>query len=518
MEKVLLMSENVVVVISIITTILFLGMLKSNKIDKSKVKVLFLFYCNFIVNLCGLYYLQNYFNPGHVLVCIITIFCAINLIISLKFKIYNKNMGVFLLMIVIFFVLLGYTMYTEHYERQHDTRDFINYQYGGHFGYIGYIFYNNSLPNFSPVDYWCFYNPPLFYIISAIFMKFQTAIGASLAIGLENLQLMSLIYTMTFNLYVYKILKEMKIEKSIVYVLAFVGLSPAMIIMSGSLNNDILSIMLSTMAIYYTIKWYNEDTLLNLIKIALTISLAIMTKISAALIAVAIAFVFLTKVTKNKEKFKKYVLNFTIFALIALPIGLWYPIKNLVLYDVPITYVQSVDPSNAANISRFSSLERLFKISKENLETINVVMEGDKIDYNIYLSTLKSFIVDEQMNYEENLAMNISIHIVFIVAILISILFIVNLIYVIKNYKKINNHWLLFFGTIFILTIISYIKFSFDYPYTFTMNFRYIVPTLISFAVITGTASEHNKKLLYVNGSFITVFCIASVVLFANLL
>jgi hypothetical protein len=120
-----------------------------------------------------------------------------------------------------------------------------------------------------------------------------------------------------------------------------------------------------------------------------------MTKISTALIAVAIAIVFLKKVIENKKDFTRYVKHFSIFALIALPIGLWFPIKNFVLYDIPFTYVQSVDDDNDANISKYSTLERFFKINDGQLESINIDMSKENAEYNLYTTTIKSYIVDE---------------------------------------------------------------------------------------------------------------------------
>ena len=175
-------------------------------------------------------------------------------------------------------------------------------------------------------------------------------------------------------------LTELNIKKSIIPTILFISLSPAMVIMSGSINNDILSITLATIAIYYTLIWYKKDDLKTLLKIALTIGLSIMTKISTALIAVAKAVVFLKKVIENKKDFFKYVKHFSIFALIALPIGLWFPIKNLVLYDIPFTYVQSVDEDNDANISKYSTFERFFKINDNQLDSINIDMSKENAD------------------------------------------------------------------------------------------------------------------------------------------
>ncbi len=286
--------------------------------------------------------------------------------------------------------------------------------------------------------------------------------------------------------------------------------------MSGSINNDMLSISLSTMAIYYTIIWYKDDSLKTLLKIALSISLAIMTKINSALIAIAIAFVFLTKVIKNKDELSKYIWHFTIFAIIALPIGLWFPIKNLVLYDVPITYVQSVDESSGANISKYTVFDRLFKINGNHLDSININMGPETPEYNVFITTLKSFIVDEHIDYENNKILNIIVPGLFCLSILLSIFYLIHIFYVLINRKKISN-WIYFFLLIGIMQIGSYISFCFNYPFTFTMNFRYIIPSLITYAVITSLAADDNKKLYYLNTITNIVFSCLSIMMFTNI-
>lgn len=457
------------------------------------------------------------FTYGHLFIIGIIIFNIIISIILKKKKIYNSKIKIFLSFSTISAIYIGYISYTPFWARQHDSRSFVDYQYGGHFGYIGYIFFNNHLPIASPKDYWCFYNPPLFYIISTIFMKIQTFYGLTIETGLEGLQIISALYTIIFDIYVYRILKELNITRTIKSLLLFVALSPAIVIMSGSLNNDILSIMLSTMAIFYCIKWYKSDSLKDLLKIAFTISFAIMTKISTALIAIAIAFVFLVKVIQNKNDIVKYIKYFSLFALLSLPIGLWFPIKNLIIYNVPLTYVQSVDEDNDANISKYSAFERFFTISDGHLDTINIDMSKENAEYNIFITTLKSFIVDEYIDCSNDDTLKISISLIFYCSILIAILFIINLIYILKNYKEINNKWILFFLLLFILEVASYIKFCFDYPFTFTMNFRYIVPTLISYSAITGIACEKSKKLFLFNSTVIDLFLALSVLIFISL-
>ena len=128
-----------------------------------------------------------------------------------------------------------------------------------------------------------------------------------------------------------------------------------------------------------------------------------MAKVSAALMAIVIAVLFILRVFPNRNCWKKYLLHFGIFAIIALPIGLWFPIKNWILYQIPPTYVQSIDPDTPINLSSFSIDERFFTISsRETVSNVNVIMDGEHRDYNLFFTTLKSFVLDEHIDYSEN--------------------------------------------------------------------------------------------------------------------
>ena len=452
-------------------------------------------------------------NYGVIISCIGIIVFGIGFLILDKTKKINKNNIIYLLYGLLIFVYAGYILNTNCGTRQHDTRS-LNWENGGHFGYIQYILENWKLPDVNPSQYWCFSNPPFFYFISAIFIKFQNLIGRIEYQAIENLQFLSMFYILTTIIYLNKILEILKIEKLKNYIVCLVGLSPVIVYLTGSLNNDSLALMLSIMSIFYTIDWYKNTKFFSLIKLALAISLAIMTKINSGIIAIPIAIIFLVKFINEKENFKKYILYYLIFALIALPIGLWFPIRNLIKYDIPITYVQEVveGEQHDAYLGKYSILQRFFGISKSNLETVNFSFEKDKADYNIFLSTIKSFIVDEQIDYSENLILKISIYLLFFISVGIFIIFLISLIKIDK--KDILN---VFFSLIFVVELIFYIKFCIDYPYSFSMNFRYIVPVLVSMVVIIGKYVQINKKMLKISENLIFIFALFSLILFINI-
>lgn len=456
---------------------------------------------------------ENIENDYGITIIIVGFFILFSIFIVLdKLKLIKGEHIKYFIFSFIFIIYIGYIINTNCATRQHDTRS-LDWENGGHFGYINYILENKKLPDFNPTTKWCFSNPPLFYILSAIFVKIQNLFGRQGYQAIENLQYLTVFFTMSFLAYTYKILELLEIKKMKNFLILFIGLSPAIVYLSGSLNNDVLSIFLLVIAIYYTIKWYKQSKFKDLIVIALSISLAMMTKINSAIIAIPIAIVFLIKLIKEKQCIKKYILYYCVFGLIALPIGLWFPVKNLIKYNVPITYIQTVveGKENPGYIGQKGLINRIFTADKEHLKTLNLKFEKGKSDYNIFLTTLKSFMVDEQIDYSSSLILKIALYGMFGINIIFLVFFIIS---IFENKISIES---IFLYLILVFEILFYIKFCINYPYAFTMNFRYIVPTIIVLGVGLGQLAEKNNKIKNVVQNLIILYTLFSVILFINI-
>lgn len=193
-------------------------------------------------------------------------------------------------------------------------------------------------------NYGQFYHPPLHHLMSAMWLKLVDGIIQNEDSLLESLQFVTLIYSMLIIVITYKMLKELKIkgiyQEFILIVMAF---HPTFIILSGSINNDLLSILLIFYSTYRLIKWYQQQNLKNTILLAIATGLAVMAKSSGAIISVPISYIFLLQFYRNfkkakvkKEVLKKYVGLFTIFGVISLSLGLWYQIRNYQLFRTTI--------------------------------------------------------------------------------------------------------------------------------------------------------------------------------------
>ena len=151
---------------------------------------------------------ENIENDYGITIIIVGFFILFSIFIVLdKLKLIKGEHIKYFIFSFIFIIYIGYIINTNCATRQHDTRS-LDWENGGHFGYINYILENKKLPDFNPTTKWCFSNPPLFYILSAIFVKIQNLFGRQGYQAIENLQYLTVFFTMSFLVYIYKILES----------------------------------------------------------------------------------------------------------------------------------------------------------------------------------------------------------------------------------------------------------------------------------------------------------------------
>jgi len=257
----------------------------------------------------------------------------------------NKEKIIIAIIFIIATILrIIYIQETPYNVRQHDLWDL---EREGALKYIYTIYETGKLPLTNNLQ---FYHPPLHHIISAILLKIVNIFTPNQNIQFEYLQILPCIYSLLLMFVVYKILKELKFKSlTKILILIITAIHPTYIILSGSINNDMLSIFLVHLAIYLTIKWHQKNNLKNTIILAIVTGAAVMTKTSGGIIAIPIITIFLWKIAdefnknkKYKPLIKKYLLTFTIFGIVSLSIGLWYPIRNYIKFNQPIITI--MDP------------------------------------------------------------------------------------------------------------------------------------------------------------------------------
>lgn len=422
------------------------------------------------------------------------------------FKKYRTQLNALLIIGLGFFLKLCYILSTSVYTRQHDV-DTFGGDYG-HAGYIEYLLFNRRLPDFDVRERWQFCHPPLHHIISAVWIDINENIlltGHDSA--RESLQTLTLFYSLCIIISAYKLFRHFQLDGTALYVpLMIVSFHSSFILFSGSINNDVLSVAFMMGAIVSTLEWYEKQTMKGILKIALCTGLGMMTKISAAMVALPVALVFLCIFIKNiKTDWKKLIGQFVCFGIVCIPLGLWFGIRNYIKWKVPITYVQEMDKGDLQYIGDQSFLGRITDFSTQQFNSpYEQFAYFDEIgnvqgynEYNPLIALMKNALFGEyinESNFETVPYMNTVSVIFFWLNAAIASFALISMI--MMCFKKCSAKLTekLFLTSFYVVMMVSFYKTAADYPFTCTMNFRYITPTVVVGAVFIGLIIKTERK------------------------
>ena len=409
-----------------------------------------------------------------------------------KFKISTKNIIIAIFIIGIVIRTL-YVLYTSVYTRQHDV--FGDY---GHIGYIQTIFETKKLPDNNTLQ---FYQQPLHHILAAGWLKVCSFLNINNEFndGLEAIQILTLVYSILIMVFIYKILKELNIDdKYKILVMLMIAIHPTFIILTGSVNNDLLMNLFTYISILYLIKWNKEPSTKHTVILALSTALIALSKISGTIIAIPILYVFISKFIKEYKKTKdlksvakQYIWKYILFGVIALGLGLSFSIRNLILFKQSFFYVPT--PGKDIYFGDKSILEILKAFPSELAQ----IYCNPTKNCNVFAYVIKNSLFGEFAMTGHNNTLSIILIVLNIILITTSL---VSMFKVIKR-KNVDeptrqNQLMMF---VFYLSEIFMFAYSIiTKPYGCTMDFRYIVPTVffgIMFIIydIMNT-KKHNKK------------------------
>lgn len=397
----------------------------------------------------------------------------------------SKIMIIILLLAVIFRLI--YIIKMPYTKNQHDVEPA-----GNGLSYIFTIVETGKLPDSNAGQ---FYHPPLHQIISAGWIKIISLFTEDYEVKCESLQFLTLIYSMLTVIISYEIIKTLKLkDKYKILLLIIFSFHPTFIILSGSLNNDVLCLLLITWSILRLIKWYKKPDIRNTTILAIIIGLSVMAKTSGGLIAIPTIYVFLLRMIKDIKKaskkdmmFKKYVYLFIFFGCISLPIGLWYPIRNYFKFNQPILYVMDVNNPDLY-VGDNSLFSRLFPASNE----IFKLYCDPWVDYNIPIFLVKSSLFEEYNEWNKSFGPIYTITI--ILNILMIIVFLSSFIYCFIKKDKRNIEWKVALGLLLVFNIFSYLMMNIKLPYGCTMDFRYLFPTILIGALFVVFALDNFRR------------------------
>jgi hypothetical protein len=404
---------------------------------------------------------------------------------------------------------VGYMLYTSFFIRAHDIGK-LALDGTGNFAYMYGLYSSGTLPQTYEG---LLYHPPLQFIVQAFVVKvFSWFQNTEDTIVLFQASKIVPCFAMCALLIVgRRICEETGLSKRTAAIaVAIIAFQPTFFILSASVNNDALMLLFFMTTVLYTIRWYKNQSIKNILFIALATGLAMMAKLSGVIVALFTVPVFLAVLIKRlrEKKAKKLIGQFAAFTVVSIPLGLWYSVRNAVLFGQPLGYILHFSENHLLYCGGNTPVERFFSFPLGNI--INPLYCDPFVDFNIWIYTLKCSVFGEfKFDAPEALAA------LLIIANLILILFsLAAMVYVMLRCKGVNKFARFGLFWIWLTQIVSFIIFNIRFPFGCTMDFRYIVPTAIVGAVYTGIALDHIRNKHKIAADVIFIFGCAAVAFF----
>lgn len=464
-------------------------------------------------------------------------------------------------MVVIAFIVgvalkIYYIRYTPVWIRQHDVIGFGAEE--GHAAYIEYILNNRALPDFDPRTLWAFFQPPLHHIISAIFLGINYALSINAGKAQENLQILPFIYmvgVMIFTVLIYKQFeKEINDNRTtesvdlskksffgkmdcfgdygLFIVLCVVAVHPIYTIMSGSINNDALSLVLAVVSLYLSILWYRNGKITTIALMGFTIGLSMMAKLTGGLVAVPIGTLMIIRLLDAIKSQKKttgsdlkkvneagnsklsvlnIIIEYVVFAVIVAPIGLYWTIRNIILWNMPVNYIPGVGEQLSAGMSKW---DRIFNITVNSPYPMVEGKNADYSEFNVIISLIKTSLFGEWDYSEYSSKITILAWGLFVIGIILIAVCLIATFYMTfsKNSGLCLEGRVVLFLT-WITYLIAYLSFALSYNNFSAEDFRYGAVCIAIEGIFLGLfANKVNSKLfkslIFICSSLFAMFAV----------
>lgn len=443
---------------------------------------------------------RSHYGTVLTMTCIFLVYFGVLFYLKVTKQLIHEDTVVTMMIILGVLLRVSYVLLSGLYDRQHDAgaytgmgTDFIN---PGHIGYIEYIYKFHKLPDLNPYELFAYYHPPLHHIISTIWLWINVALGVAENFAFENLQVLTLLYSCLCMVVTLRILKILDIKGSGLYIgLAFAVFHPSLVIMAGSVNNDMLTILFMCLIILGSLKWIREKNLKNLVLLALYIGFGMITKLNSAVLAFPLALVFLMHFIsllkgKDRRKIMKWIKNYCIFGVTAAVTGLGWIVRNLILFGekpgVPVPGETS--PMYTAAYSLWSRLG-IPALSDWRIEFPFHPISA-KACNNTWVIMLHTSLFAEEYPTSLPDILLILCQIVFLLSIIFSIATAILLVVTLLH-KKTGREDRLFLLTGYPVMLVSFAAFVIIYPYTCSSDFRYVAICLIYIAIALGLGNKY---------------------------
>ncbi len=421
-----------------------------------------------------------------------------------------------------FLLRLCYVLFSTIYERQYDIGmidlDAGHTVTGGHLAYIQYLYENWRLPDFDPTTVYQFNHPPLHHYICALWMKFCSIFISDTALLEESIQAVPFVCSLLILIFLAKILGQLALtQKAKCFVMALFAFHPALVLLSGSVNNDCMALLFTVLCVYYTMLWIKFPTMHNILKIALAIGLGMLTKQNVAQMAFPIAGVFLWTLWKQWKKGgfpQKLLGQYGLFGIVSVPLGMCFYIRNMILYKMPLVWIYTLPEDswqytgNVPVINRF-----LWPIPADMVDNLLHFKLG--CGYNVWMQIIRTSVLGEWDMADVGKGVKLLAVLLMAAGALLAFAGLCAFldVFVIRRKKyDISTPVRILFVTAYAVHLLFYLKFAYDYPQECSMHFRYIEIELLFPAAALGFVWQQTQKrwLKYGLCAALAVFCILS--------
>lgn len=388
-----------------------------------------------------------------------------------------------------------YVLLSGIHDRQHDEGTYTGIASSqinpGHLGYIEYIYKFHRLPDMNPYELFSYYHPPLHHLLSALWLTLLRSLGMAEELAFENLQALPLFYSGLFMFITYLIMKKAGAKGRGFYAgLFFVSMHPALVLMSGSVNNDMLSVVLLACCLLSAMCFIRERSFKNLILIALSIGFGMISKLNVAVMAFPIGLIFLMDFItvirgKDKQVIAERVRNYIVFGVVTAIIGLSWIVRNLIRFrekpgiPTPPGIMYTGDYSIWARLGIPALADWHFDFPFHPL--------SGKVIHNTWIIMLQTSLFGEVYpQYITDFPLALC-RIAYIAAIVFAVLSLG--LFFVMQYRKVkrpgqtNVYDAVFLASGYFIVLLSFAAFILKYPYTCSSDFRYVVIGLVYVAV-----------------------------------
>ena len=421
----------------------------------------------------------------------------------------------------------GYVLFYDIYTLQNDAGTYTGFNTdninNGHIGYIEYIYKFFHLPDMDPYDHFGYYHPPLHHTIEAVWMTIQRMLGVPEELAFQNLQVPTLIYSGLCIVVMLHILEESGVREELLsFGMCLFAFHPKLLVLGGSVNNDILALLLLLVTIWRVLVWIEDKTFLNIILIALALGFGMISKLNTAICAFSIALVYLIYLIQvikegNKVDIRNTFLQYVVFGVICIPIGLSYIVRNIVLFGekpgipspalIPNESVMYTGPYSVWSIIGIPSIADL------HVEFPFHVLSAASI-HNTWVILFQTGLFSESYPVEIGRGLLAVCQIAYVASIvagvLLTIAFIASYAAKLINELKekedgLRTTFLLF---TYVFMLISFCLYVFKYPYTCSSDFRYMTASLVFTALGLVAVCDNKKNLFMRVVALVSVFSV----------